>query len=123
MQTSGGGERETKNVTKNESVKEHEGNIRRRERGISREKEKRQDKRERYEEINKKRRKLVCRRLPKDRHWEKQVRIHEANSRVYWPGAVMPENHEKNEILDILDIFENLTFLKILDIFENFGHF
>ena len=35
----------------------------------------------------------------------------------------MPENHEKNKILDILDIFENLTFLKILDIFENFGHF
>ena len=35
----------------------------------------------------------------------------------------MPENHEKNEILDIFDIFENLTFLKILDIFENFGHF
>ena len=32
----------------------------------------------------------------------------------------MTENHEKNEILDI---FENLTFLKILDIFENFGHF
>ena len=28
---------------------------------------------------------------------EKQVRIHEANSRVYWAGAVMPENHEKNE--------------------------
>ena len=53
----------------------------------------------------------------------KQVRIHEANSRVFWAGAVMPENHEKNEILDILDIFENLTFLKILDIFENFGHF
>ena len=25
--------------------------------------------------------------------------------------------------MDILDIFENLTFLKILDIFENFGHF
>ena len=25
----------------------------------------------------------------------KQVRIHEANSRVYWAGAVMPENHEK----------------------------
>ena len=35
----------------------------------------------------------------------------------------MPKNHEKNEILDIFDIFENLTFLKILDIFENFGHF
>ena len=30
---------------------------------------------------------------------------------------------KKNETLDILDIYENLTFLKILDIFENFGHF
>ena len=49
----------------------------------------------------------------------KQVRIHKANSRVYWAGAVMPENHEKNEILDILDIFENLTFLKILDISDS----
>ena len=27
----------------------------------------------------------------------------------------MPENHEKNKILDILDIFENLTFWKILE--------
>ena len=34
-----------------------------------------------------------------------------------------PKIMKKNEILDILDIFENLTFLKILDIFENFGHF
>ena len=42
---------------------------------------------------------------------EEQVRIHEANSRVYWAGAVVPENHEKNEIFDIFDIF------------ENFGHF
>ena len=35
----------------------------------------------------------------------------------------MPENHERNEILDILDIFEDLTFLKVLDIFEDSGHF
>ena len=30
---------------------------------------------------------------------QKQVRIHEANSRVYWAGAVMPENHEKSEVI------------------------
>ena len=50
----------------------------------------------------------------------KQVRIHESTVACDWAGAVMPEKHEKNEILDIFDIFENLTFL---DIFENFGHF
>ena len=54
---------------------------------------------------------------------QEQVRIHESTVACDWAGAAMPENHEKNEILDILDIFENLTFLKILDIFENFGHF
>ena len=54
---------------------------------------------------------------------KKQVRIHESTVACDWAGAVMPKNHEKNKILDILDIFENLTFLKILDIFENFGHF
>ena len=37
----------------------------------------------------------------------KQVRIHESTVACDWAGAVMPENHEKNEILDILDIFEN----------------
>ena len=52
-----------------------------------------------------------------------QVRIHESTVACDWAGAVMPKNNEKNEILDILHIFENLTFLKILDIFENFGHF
>ena len=44
---------------------------------------------------------------------KKQVRIHESTVACDWAGAVMPENHEKNEILDIFDIFENLTFLKI----------
>ena len=29
------------------------------------------------------------------RDTDQQVRIHEANSRVYWAAAVMPENHEK----------------------------
>ena len=50
-------------------------------------------------------------------HWirNKQVRIHESTVACDWAGAVMPENHEKNKILDILDIFENLTFLKILE--------
>ena len=41
----------------------------------------------------------------------KQVRIHESTVACDWAGAVLPENHEKNEILDILDIL------------ENFGHF
>ena len=50
----------------------------------------------------------------------KQVRIHESTVACDWAGAVMPENHEKNKIFDIFDIFENLTFLKILDIFEKF---
>ena len=36
---------------------------------------------------------------------KQQVRIHESTVACDWAGAVMPENHEKNEILDILDIF------------------
>ena len=57
---------------------------------------------------------------------DKQVRIHEGTVACDWAGAVMPENHEINGILDIgqfmkiCHFWKLWTFLKILNIF---GHF